>query len=102
MKFTKLLCVLLATFIMTVDVTAYTPHELGGSRRTASGAECQEGLTVALNGVPFGSVVIYEGHHYQVQDRCGYDHTLDIFVEHTKHALEIGRRKNQRIEVITP
>lgn len=98
----KYLAMLLAVIIMTVDVTAYTPHELGGSRRTTSGAECVEGITCALNGVPFGSKVEWNGHIYTVQDRCGYNHTLDLFVESLDRAYGIGRQRNQQIVVTTP
>ena len=92
----------LAVIAMTVDITAYTPHECGGNRVTASGAHCQEGVTCALNGVPFGSKVIWQGQTYTVHDRCGYDNVLDIFVESRDRAFEIGRTRQVNIEVITP
>ena len=98
----KFLSMLFAVMVMTVDITAYTPYECGGNRRTASGATCQEGITCALNGVPFGSKVTWNGNTYTVQDRCGFNNTLDLFVEDVNRAYQIGRTRNVRIEVITP
>ena len=91
---------LMLAMIMTVQVSAYTPHECGGNRITASGAECQEGVTCALNGVPLGTVIEYQGHHYTVHDRCGIDGVLDIFMESHHKAIQFGRRHNQTIRVV--
>lgn len=96
----KKLCTLMLAMIMTVQVSAYTPHECGGNRITASGAECQEGVTVAFNGLPLGTVIEYEGHQYVVQDRCGIDGVVDIFMESYDKAIKFGRRHNQVIRVI--
>ena len=90
---------LFATIVMTVDVTAYTPHE-NGSSISAIGKRCVEGRTVALNGVPLGATVIYNGHVYTVEDRVGYNCVLDIFMESYDKAIQFGRRRNQTIEVI--
>ena len=99
-KFLSLLLCLFVTIVMTVDVTAYTPHENGGSSISASGRRCVEGRTVALNGVPLGATVIYNGHAYTVEDRVGYNGVLDIFMESYDKAIQFGRRRNQTIEVI--
>ena len=96
----KLLFYLLA-FTMTVQVSAYTPYECG-SNISAMGKPCVEGRTVALNGVPLGSVVEYNGARYVVEDRCGIDGVLDIFMEDFNRAIEFGRKYNQRITVYTP
>jgi 3D (Asp-Asp-Asp) domain-containing protein len=96
----KQICALMLAMIMTVQVSAYTPHECGGNRITASGAECQEGVTVAFNGLPLGAVIEYEGHQYVVQDRCGIDGVVDIFMESYDKAIKFGRRHNQVLRVI--
>ena len=96
----KKLFVLGLLVLMTVDVTAYTPHENGGHGICAMGHRCVEGRTVALNGVPLGSIVIYNGHKYIVEDRVGYNGVLDIFMESYQQAIRFGKKKNVQIEVI--
>ena len=93
---------LAAVFWTTVSMSAYTPHETG-SRTTASGARAKEGYTCAANFVPLGSIIIYEGHKYVVQDRMNpkYNRHVDIFMESHKKALQFGR-KNAKVQVITP
>lgn len=93
---------LAAIFWTTVSMSAYTPHETG-SRTTASGAKAKEGYTCAANFVPMGSVIIYEGHKYVVQDRMNpkYNRHVDIFMESHKKAIQFGR-KEARVQVITP
>lgn len=93
---------LAAVFWTTVSMSAYTPHETG-SRTTTSGARAKEGYTCAANFVPMGSVIIYEGHKYVVQDRMNpkYNRHVDIFMESHKKALQFGR-KNAKVQVITP
>ena len=96
----KKLFVLGLLVLMTVDVTAYTPHENGGHGICAMGHRCVEGRTVALNGVPLGSIVIYNGHRYIVEDRVGFNGVLDIFMESYQQAIKFGKKKNVQIEVI--
>ena len=96
-KFLSMLAVLV---IMVVDVTAYTPHENGGHGICAMGHRAIEGRTVALNGVPLGSIVIYNGHRYIVEDRVGSSGVLDIFMEDYNKAISFGRHKNVKIEVL--
>ena len=93
---------LAAVFWTTVSMSAYTPHETG-SRTTASGAKAKEGYTCAANFVPIGSVIIYEGHKYVVQDRMNpkYNRHVDIFMESRKKAIQFGR-KEAKVQVITP
>ena len=90
-----------AVFWTTVSMSAYTPHETG-SRNTASGAKAKEGYTCAANFVPIGSVIIYEGHKYVVQDRMNptHDRHVDLFMESHKKALQFGRRE-AKVQVIT-
>ena len=92
---------LAAVFWTTVSMSAYTPHETG-SRTTASGAKAKEGYTCAANFVPMGSIIIYEGHKYVVQDRMNpkYNRHVDIFMESYKKALQFGR-KEAKVQVIT-
>lgn len=92
---------LAAIFWTTVSMSAYTPHETG-SRVTASGEKAKEGYTCAANFVPIGSVIIYEGHKYYVQDRMnpGYNRHVDLFMESHKKALQFGR-KEARVQIIT-
>lgn len=92
---------LAAIFWTTVSMSAYTPHETG-SRTTASGAKAKEGYTCAANFVPLGSVIIYNGHRYYVQDRMNpkYNRHVDIFMESHKKAIEFGR-KEAKVQVIT-
>lgn len=92
---------LTAVITMNVQVSAYTPHECGGNI-SALGKPCVEGRTVALNGVPLGSIVRYRGKHYIVEDRCGFDNTLDIFMESYEAAIKFGRKYNQKITVYLP
>ena len=92
---------LAAIFWTTVSMSAYTPHETG-SRITASGEKAKEGYTCAANFVPIGSVIIYEGHTYYVQDRMNpkYNRHVDLFMESHKKALQFGR-KEAKVQVIT-
>ena len=92
---------LAAIFWTTVSMSAYTPHETG-SRVTASGEKAKEGYTCAANFVPIGSVIIYEGHKYYVQDRMNpkYNRHVDLFMESHKKALQFGR-KEAKVQVIT-
>lgn len=92
---------LAAIFWTTVSMSAYTPHETG-SRITASGAKAKEGQTCAANFVPLGSIIIYNGHKFVVQDRMNpkYNRHVDIFMESHKKALQFGR-KEAKVQVIT-
>lgn len=93
---------LAAVFWTTVTMSAYTPYETG-SRRTASGADAVEGYTCAANFVPIGSLIIYNGVTYHVQDRMNPSHNrhVDIFMESHARALEFGRFQTE-VQVITP
>ena len=92
------LCLLVVVY-MIVDVTAYTPHE-NGSNISASGTRCVEGRTVALNGVPLGTKIKYNGQVFVVEDRVAFHGVLDIFMEDYNKAINFGRKKNQRIEIL--
>lgn len=57
---------------------------------TASGAQAQEGVTVAMGGVPFGTKLSINGHIYTVQDRgTAYGH-VDVYFSNHASALAFG------------
>ena len=59
---------------------------------TASGATCQEGVTVAMGGVPFGTQLMINGHVYTVQDRgTPYGH-VDIYFSTHEAACAFGMK----------
>lgn len=91
MKFFNLIVIF---FLMLCNVSAYTPHENGGSRVTASGAETTEGVTIASDHLPFGTTVVILGKSYVVQDRFGggYSDRIDIFMEDYDQAIQFGRQ----------
>ena len=65
---------------------------------TASGTKATEGRTIAADHLPFGTVVIINGHKYVVEDRFGggYKDRIDIHHESEDAAWDFGR---QEIEV---
>ena len=60
------------------ECSAYTPYDCGTI--TATGETVHVG-GVACNFLPFGTVVIIDGREYVVNDRCGIDNCIDIFME---------------------
>lgn len=57
---------------------------------TASGAHAEEGVTVAMGGVPFGTQLVINGHTYTVQDRgTPYGH-VDIYFSNHQAAVQFG------------
>lgn len=72
---------------INVRCTAYSPYDCGGI--TASGEYVHEG-GVACNFLPLGTVVAIDGYDYIVNDRCGIDGTLDIFMESYDRAITFG------------
>lgn len=81
-----------------VVVTAYTadPDECGGRGEgiTASGYKATEGVTVAADHLPFGTIVEIDGNMYIVTDRFGggYDNKIDIFMQDKEKAFQFGRQ----------
>lgn len=71
------------------ECSAYTPYDCGTI--TATGETVHVG-GVACNFLPFGTVVIIDGVEYVVNDRCGIDGCIDIFMESYEDAIEFGRR----------
>ena len=62
------------------------------SGHTASGTVPQQGVTVAMGGVPFGTQLSINGHVYTVEDRgTAYGH-VDIFFNNHAEALAFGMK----------
>lgn len=105
MRFKKFLMMGLMTVMFTqlCDVSAYTPHENGGNRVTASGAIATEGRTCAADHLNFGDKVIINGKEYIVEDRFGggYTNRIDIFMESYNDAINFGRKKME-VQIIEP
>ena len=81
----------------SVTVTAYTAsyEECGKADGiTASGRQAVEGVTIAADHLPFGTMVEIDGHLYMVQDRfgAGYDDKIDIFMTDKTAAEKFGQQ----------
>ena len=84
------------TYLGNFKLTAYCSCEkccgkwAANAGVTASGAQCVEGVTVAMAGVPFGTQLSINGHVYTVQDRgTAYGH-VDIYFASHSAALAFG------------
>jgi 3D (Asp-Asp-Asp) domain-containing protein len=94
-----LLIALLAfnVYSQEVVVTAYTAaaDECGKSDGiTASGYKATEGVMIAADHLPYGTMVEIDGHMYIVTDRFGggYDNKIDIFMQDKDRAFQFGRQ----------
>lgn len=74
---------------LIAECSAYTPYDCGNI--TATGEPVHIG-GVACNFLPFGTVVIIDDVEYIVNDRCGIDGCIDIFMESYEDAIQFGRR----------
>lgn len=74
---------------LIAECSAYTPYDCG--MITATGETVHVG-GVACNYLPFDTVVVIDGVEYIVNDRCGIDGCIDIFMESYEDAIEFGRR----------
>lgn len=79
------------------NISAYTASddECGKADGiTASGTVATAGRTIAMDGVPFGTLVEIDGHVYVVEDRFGggYSDRIDIFMDTKEEAFQWGRR----------
>ena len=74
---------------LITECSAYTPYDCGTI--TATGETVHVG-GVACNFLPFGTVVIIDDREYVVNDRCGIDNCIDIFMESYEDAIQFGRR----------
>ena len=62
---------------------------------TASGVRAIQGVTVACDGLPFGTEVVIDGHTYIIQDRFGGNYgksKIDIYMYKKEDALKFGRQ----------
>lgn len=74
---------------LIAECSAYTPYDCGTI--TATGETVHVG-GVACNFLPFGTVVVIDGVEYLVNDRCGIDGCIDIFMESYEDAIQFGRQ----------
>lgn len=79
-----------------VKVTAYTPHECGGSKVTASNTMVREGIIAVskdlyAEGWTFGRIVIIDNRKYTIEDILpSRNQGLDIFFWSRTEAKEFG------------
>lgn len=84
--------------ILFVICTAYTAafDECGKTDGiTACGQPAIQGVTVACDGLPFGTEVVIDGHTYIIQDRFGGNYgksKIDIYMDKKEDALKFGRQ----------
>ena len=84
--------------ILFVICTAYTAafDECGKTDGiTACGQPAIQGVTVACDGLSFGTEVVIDGHTYIVQDRFGGNYgksKIDIYMYKKEDALKFGRQ----------
>ena len=76
-------------------ISAYCPCEkccLKSDGITASGTQATAGRTAAMNGVPFGTKIVIDGHEYTVEDRGGGlgSKIIDIYFDNHDEALNSG------------
>ena len=59
---------------------------------TASGTQATAGRTAAMNGVPFGTKIVIDGHEYTIEDRGGGlgSKIIDIYFDTHEEALNSG------------
>jgi len=77
---------------ITSECSAYTPYDCGTI--TANGERVHVG-GVACNFLPFGTVIVIDGIEYVVNDRCGIDNCIDIFMKDYDAAIQFGRRDKE-------
>nr|DAJ46757.1 MAG TPA: 3D containing protein [Caudoviricetes sp.] len=77
---------------LIAECSAYTPYDCGTI--TATGETVHVG-GVACNFLPFGTVVVIDGTEYVVNDRCGIDDCIDIFMESYEEAIQFGRQNKE-------
>ena len=74
---------------LIAECSAYTPYDCGTI--TATGETVHVG-GVACNFLPFGTVVVIDDVEYIVNDRCGIENCIDIFMESYEDAIQFGRQ----------
>jgi len=105
------LCIIVALMLVACDVhadqwiaTAYCPCKACCGKTdgiTASGIKAKQGITVACNWLPFGTVLEIDGQSYIVEDRGArsdfgdrkhHNKRVDIFFNKHSDARKFGRR----------
>lgn len=76
-------------------ISAYCPCEKccgWNTGITASGTQATAGRTAAMNGVPFGTKIVIDGHEYTIEDRGGGlgSKIIDIYFDTHEEALNSG------------
>ena len=74
---------------LIAECSAYTPYDCGTITATGETVHVGGG---ACNFLPFGTVVVIDDVEYIVNDRCGIDGCIDIFMESYEDAIQFGRR----------
>lgn len=74
---------------LIAECSAYTPYDCGTITSTGENVHV---VGVACNFLPFGTVIVIDGVEYVVNDRCGIDGCIDIFMESYEDAIQFGRR----------
>lgn len=74
---------------ISAETSAYTSYESSGY--TASGDYPYEG-GVACNFLPLGTRISINGNDYIVNDRCGIDGVVDIYMNDYNRAIGYGRQ----------
>lgn len=82
----------------TFTLTFYCPcRKCSGKwgRKTASGATCEEGRTIAVDRrvIPLGTHIIINGHEYIAEDTGVYGNRIDVFMESHSECLRNGVQK---------
>lgn len=83
--------------LMEANISCYTSDSDECEKSdgiTASGTKAVAGRTIAMDGVPFGTKVIIDGHVYVVEDRFGggYKNRIDIYCNSKEEAFRFGRQ----------
>lgn len=77
---------------LIAECSAYTPYDCGTI--TATGETVHVG-GVACNSLPFGTIVVIDDVEYVVNDRCGIENCIDIFMESYEDAIQFGRQHKE-------
>ena len=77
---------------MQVKITAYSVGDsLTPSTVMANGEVPYYGC-VAMNGLPIGTRIRYNGQEFVIKDRCGYDGVMDIYMNTVQECYDFGVR----------
>lgn len=94
MDFFETLANHLETLTVAVEDMNYREEMCECGTITATGETVHVG-GAACNFLPFGTVVVIDGVEYIVNDRCGIDNCIDIFMESYEDAIQFGRQHKE-------